>query len=155
MMVIIHIITVADREIALAQAAHAHPFVEMQRAVTAVDVEFHHAGSGMHAADVFHGAAEQKLPGAEALKTGQDVDFLEVEQIPLPCRSTETPHGSPSDEAMNQTCPARNCPCRLGVHPLHHVIQLRGREDLAAGGGEDLPGQTADQRAIGFGGPAD
>ena len=35
----------------------------------------------MHAADVFHGAAEQELPGAETLETGQDIDFLQMEQV--------------------------------------------------------------------------
>lgn len=88
---------------------------------------------------------------------GRTVDLLQVEQIgalPLDGEVAARLAVSLGDEVM---VPLGQLPAqaRFGVHPLHHVVQLPGGEQLPVGGGESLAGQPADQVDITLGSVAD
>ena len=76
----------------------------------------------MHRTDIFHGVAEQKFPGAKPLKTGQHVDFLQMEQLLGLLLHRRYPHGSPSDEAMNHATPVRISRRRTSGAYIHFIM---------------------------------
>lgn len=98
--IVVHIISVTDREIAFAQFAHPHPLVKVQRPVVAVDVQLHAARRRMHRTDIFHGMAEQEFPGADSLEAGKDIDFLQMERSSASCctEGNRTVRRRPGDE---------------------------------------------------------
>ena len=150
--VIVHVIAVADREIAFAELAHAHLLVKTHCTVAAVYVQLHPAGRGMHRTNIFHSMAEQEFPDAETLKTGQHVDFLQMEQLfglllhrKVPARFAVGRGDEPRNPGAHLT------PQDFGrIHPLHHVIHLRRGDNFAVSRRKHLVGQTADQSAVGL-----
>lgn len=137
----------------LAEFAHSHPFVEMQRPVMPVHVQLHPAGFRTHRTDIRHGAPEKQRPRPDTLKTGQNINFMQVEEPPalpfdrdvaarLPVGRNDKPH-VPRPELPAQTL--------LGVHPLHHVVELPGTQQVTVGCGKRDGGDPPDRRNPLFG----
>ncbi len=150
--IVVHVETVADREVALTQTAHPHVLVEAERPVAPVHVQLHAAGLRLQSPDMRHRRAEEEGPGAAPLEAGQHVDLLQVEQpfaLPLDgdiAARLAVARSDVEDMASAQLLPQ----ALLRVHPLHHVVQLCGREQLPVGRRESHAGQRADQRNIGL-----
>ena len=60
--IVVHVESASDFEIAFAQFAHTHPFVEFYGFVMAIYVELHPAGSRVELFDVFDSLAEEEAP---------------------------------------------------------------------------------------------
>lgn len=76
--IVVHVESASDFEIAFAQFAHTHPFVEFYGFVMAIYVELHPAGSRVELFDVFDSLAEEEAPRVHTLESGQDVDFCRM-----------------------------------------------------------------------------
>lgn len=79
--IVVHVESASDFEIAFAQFAHTHPFVEFYGFVMAIYVELHPAGSRVELFDVFDSLAEEEAPRVHTLESGQDVDFLQDVEV--------------------------------------------------------------------------
>lgn len=79
--IIIHVIAIADGKIAFAQFTHPHSFVKIQSPVVPIDIEFHAAGAGMYFTDIGHGMAKKKCSRTGTLKTGKDINLLQMEKM--------------------------------------------------------------------------
>ena len=152
--IVVHVESASDFEIAFAQFAHTHPFVEFYGFVMAIYVELHPAGSRVELFDVFDSLAEEEAPRVHTLESGQDVDFF------AGCRGRLLRAGQ--RDSRRECRPCRRCNIRAlrpsaaggfrGVHPLHHVVQLFGRKDGFIGVGKCDAGHLAYQSAIFDGG---
>ena len=84
----------------------------------------------------------------------QDVDFLEVEQIPALPLDRNVAARLAVGRGDEPDMPRTELPLQalFGVHPLHHVVQLFGRKDGFIGVGKCDAGHFAYQSTIFDGG---
>lgn len=152
--IVVHVESASDFEIAFAQFAHTHPFVEFYGFVMAIYVELHPAGSRVELFDVFDSLAEEEAPRVHTLESWQDVDFLQDVEVLRFGLDREIAAGSAVLVGDVIYVPFGHLPPEVfgGVHPLHHVVQLFGRKDGFIGVGKCDAGHLAYQSTIFDGG---